>query len=1622
MKNILACALLLLVLGSRLLPAQVATGTPPFATLAGGPIDAVDLANLNVHVTIPVLRKSGRGMPLSYALGWDSSVWYPAASGPNTVWTPVANWGWGGTANGLMGYFSIGFSSANQCRGRNATGSIYTESGYVYHDPGGTAHAFPGSTSDSTQCDPPITPNHRDLHATASDGSGYHLDAVLNGIWTYTITSASGTVIVPPIDTGFDGTITDSNGNYISASTAGVFTDTLGTTALTVSGSGTSTSPRLYKYTNPQGGISTITVNYTNYNIKTHFACGTVQEYTSTSAVPLVTSIVLPDQTQYSFAYEDTPGFSGYKTARITSVTTPTGGSIQYQYSGTYSCGNSQLTRTLTPGGTWSYQNSVTGTSGSTYIIDPVSAPTSTVNVNFQGIFETSRRTYNNANGLTLVETDVTCYNGNTANCDTTAVTTPISQRTVTRQLAGGLQSKVNTLYNGIGLVTEVDEYNWATGAPGALAQKTLTAYAALGNNIQDRPASITVQDGGSHVIAETTYAYDETGYPLQPTTGTPNHSIISGSRGNPTTVNKFVTAATSIGSHFKYYDTGNLYQVQDVNGIWTPTYTYGACGNSFPTNVAFAGGLSEAFAWNCNGGVMTSSTDENNKQSTVTFGDANFWRATSNSDQLLNVTTTSYSSPIQIESYMNFNSGQSTIDRLNTMDGFGRALYSQNRQAPGSSSFDSVQSAYDAMGRPYQATVPYVGTSQQQPPPGTATSNTSYDSLGRIVQVQDGGGGTVTYNYLPSNVSANDVLITRGPAPTRSSQLEYDALSRLASVCEITAASGSGPCGQSVGQTGFLTTYIYDTTTINTVVYNRLTVTQNAQSSPHQTRTYVYDLLGRLIQETNPESGTVLYFYDTAPSTPGVACSGPYNGDLVKKYDAQGNTTCYTYDNLHRLASVTYPGGPNSANTPKKFFVYDSASVNGSNMALASARLAEAYTCTGSCTSKITDLGFSYDARGSVLDVYQSTPHSGGYYHLTTAQYYANFVPSGLSGLPGLPTLTYGLEGQGRLKTVTAASGQNPVTGTVYDLTNHKTTVTLGSSDSDVWNYDPNTGRMSKYTFNVNNQAVTGTLNWNSNGTLGSLTIADPYNINQTCTYGYDSLLRVATDSCTGSGWSQSFSFDSFGNDTKTGSISWACPTCYDTTTNRYNSTLSPLISYDNNGNLLNDTFHTYSWDSEGRPVTVDTVGLTYDALGRMAEQTRGTSYTQIVYSPWGSKLALMNGQTLQRAFVSLPGGDTAVYSAGGLAYYRHADWLGSSRFASTPSRAKYFDVAYAPYGEDYTNSGTADLSFTGQNQDTVAGIYDFSYREYHPRQGRWISPDPAGLAAVDMTDPQTWNRYAYVSNSPLTSTDPMGLCDRGKRGENGGCATSGGLGGLDWIMVDGVPTLSAFVTSIAEAGAYCVGSCVANSISAPNGNGSYSLVATAGDPIWTYTNKNGDTVELDNPPDALQGPTSGPSGPYITPGAASARESILSILSSQNECSSYFNGVTARFSGGADPLAASLFGNIDLRLNPGPATVGAQSFENIGWVAPIFINPNGPFFISIPGTRTYQVGPYRGGTTQAQVLILFHEFDHTIGGIPADGEALGGLGRSNIGASGANTNVVLSHCVSQINSAGHK
>jgi hypothetical protein len=91
-----------------------------------------------------------------------------------------------------------------------------------------------------------------------------------------------------------------------------------------------------------------------------------------------------------------------------------------------------------------------------------------------------------------------------------------------------------------------------------------------------------------------------------------------------------------------------------------------------------------------------------------------------------------------------------------------------------------------------------------------------------------------------------------------------------------------------------------------------------------------------------------------------------------------------------------------------------------------------------------------------------------------TRASYWANALLDTLSGA-GLPSLTYTPDGEGGTNAVSASSGQNPVTGTSYNVFSEATAVNLGSGDSDAFQYDANTGRMTQHKYTVNGSSVAG-------------------------------------------------------------------------------------------------------------------------------------------------------------------------------------------------------------------------------------------------------------------------------------------------------------------------------------------------------------------------------------------------------------------------------------------------------------------------------------------------------------------------------------------------------------------
>jgi RHS repeat-associated protein len=109
--------------------------------------------------------------------------------------------------------------------------------------------------------------------------------------------------------------------------------------------------------------------------------------------------------------------------------------------------------------------------------------------------------------------------------------------------------------------------------------------------------------------------------------------------------------------------------------------------------------------------------------------------------------------------------------------------------------------------------------------------------------------------------------------------------------------------------------------------------------------------------------------------------------------------------------------------------------------------------------------------------------------------------------------------------------------------------------------------------------------------------------------------------------------------------------------------------------------------------------------------------------------------------------------------------DHLGTPRVITGAGRIRLGFHHYMPFGEEWTEQSGAQegepMKFTGHERDAVPGAtasdrLDFMHARYYDASvGRFLSIDPAGWS---LTIPQSWNRYSYVLNNPLSFVDPTG------------------------------------------------------------------------------------------------------------------------------------------------------------------------------------------------------------------------------------------------------------------------
>jgi RHS repeat-associated protein len=720
-------------------------------------------------------------------------------------------------------------------------------------------------------------------------------------------------------------------------------------------------------------------------------------------------------------------------------------------------------------------------------------------------------------------------------------------------------------------------------------------------------------------------------------------------------------------------------------------------------------------------------------------------------------------------------------------LDGFGRPDKTANLSDPNGDDYRDI--TYDALGRLASVSNPYYTTGD----PTYGVTDYSYDALGRTTKITNPDSTSKTFAYAGSATKSTDESGIEKVTQT-------DGLGRVVYVCDGvgagTQANGAppSPCSLPFSPTGFLSTYGYDP------LGNLTLATVGAYTGfSGQTRSYSYDELSRITSETNPESGITTYTYDTGTA-----------GDMATRVRPKANqssstvytTTSYTFDALHRLTSKAYDDG-----TPTAHYAYDQTSAFGfSSLAKTLGRMSSAYAASGSTT--LAAEVFSYDTVGRVLDnsqcfttgcsastTFRPMPYAYNLLGEVTSSAYINGI-----------TFSYGYDNVGRMTSVTSSAndGNHPpslLSNTTYNALGELTaaesgTVTGSSGFSQVWNYDTR-GRTTYYRSAINGgptiQIQSGITYWGNGDVLG---FSDGI-LGYTWGYGYDAFNRLQSTTQTGApqNVSYTYTYDQFGNRWHQNLVSGTGSNTL-LSFDAYNHISG--YSYDAAGNLLNDTVHTYTYDAEGRLSTVDTSAATYtyDALGKRVMSVTGGHTYYFGYNQGSAVAWELQDTTAYRGEIYGGMGKIATYKAG-LTFFPTQDLVGTVRNNVTQDGGASESCVSLPFGDGQSCFGNAPGQpgpgfFTGQDRDTESNLDHFQFRQYNSTDGRWMVPDPAGMAAVNPGNPQTWNRYAYVINNPLNFTDPLGLdldecdpvfgfgCDDGGGG-NSGCTADASVENCD-------------------------------------------------------------------------------------------------------------------------------------------------------------------------------------------------------------------------------------------------
>jgi RHS repeat-associated protein len=674
-----------------------------------------------------------------------------------------------------------------------------------------------------------------------------------------------------------------------------------------------------------------------------------------------------------------------------------------------------------------------------------------------------------------------------------------------------------------------------------------------------------------------------------------------------------------------------------------------------------------------------------------------------------------------------------------------------------------------------------------------------TYDGLGRTVSAVQPDGSTTSYAYAGNQTTVTD------PAG-KWKKFTNDVEGNLVSVTD--------PDPANPATATFVTSYTYDwmrhlacvdmtrggtPATYFTYVSNGVTcgTSYALDTGVKQTRTFIYDDAGRLTSATNPENGTVQYFYDV-------------DNTLQYKHDAKGQDTVYTYDSLKRVTLLQrFPAGRNSYEDGCSRVTYsydtnpyDSTGTFQYTRGRLAAVLYPVCNVPGSSGVTVTEM-YSYHPAGAVskkrLHIYKPWyDELYGWYRDAWADVDADYGYT-LRGAMGSKTLgtsaanngsptcsscgwhvvpvTYysGFDGMGRPTSLTDTSPTDSVNGSgstwvkdvQYDFAGRLTAWSRRTGVSWDWGgtyqFDTYAAETRGYDSSGRMTSETGLqFTFAAGQDNGQISQYRDTASGQTITYQYDSLKRlISASAAAGTGvapWGQTFQYDGFGNLTAKGPAGALTAIPVNGATNRLSN-----AGYDLNGNMTSGSGATLTYDVGNRLVAARTTvnGSQTEYYGYTPDNKRIVQVKADGSALWtfrgasGEKLG-----TFTVNYDSNTGSYTYPYApvlGPTLAFAGKKIWEGGPLTVDRLGTNRAGGARFNPYGEEVTTTANDRTKFATYTRDSFTGLDYADQRFYASSYGRFTSPDRTWVGA-NKRDPQSWNRYIYVGGDPVNDNDPTG------------------------------------------------------------------------------------------------------------------------------------------------------------------------------------------------------------------------------------------------------------------------